>query len=1001
MPTDPQTQAAQEREKPLPPVAWLLGRQLIASMKWILLYTAFGTKLDARDWMEARVYPSDDQALADEQWKAMHTRVEGEQPPPSDTSKSGTDFWAGKEFWFDYLSDTGDGTTATYSIAYLCLNNLWMKQRWEHMPDPAEAGVQLECFKKEGDAYSERLPRGEFLMVGGDTSYHLSDYATLHLRFQNPFTWAYDDLSGDLKKVNKKIDDEASRANGGNRRPLFGIPGNHDYYDMLDGFRRQFRNPVSTRPENKVYAGNDLSGPQLMIPGFKREQNTSYVALRLPFGWMLWGLDTEVGKIDERQRDFFKGANGKTVPEKLIVATSAPTTVFGKLADRDDEKCSKAFFQLKLPRPFVTEKEEGEQTDLSPKQIRLDISGDVHQYARYWGPPNTTTNPRPIAKAQAPSSTNYASVVSGLGGAFHHPSTTYVDEIKEQALYPAESVSRNAVAPEIFNPWKVLKGGGVGVIGAAIALVLAFAGIANDSSRPAIHNFPPFIWLHVTQPERYRSTLVTSGQLNDTESSAAVRRGLVTGQTNGVADEQPKTVEPFALWRALGIAGPTWSPVVDASKLPPNTSLERCSDGRMLYLWGDCQVKWPLDYTIGMTMLLSTLLVIGLTFFLSERAYKLADKHEEVKEGASKPQEKEEVASKKNAEKVANRVLWSLWPTLGINVGLGIVGVLSIIPYRLFITPFGNSLWVLLTVAWGASSIIFSLRYSDWLFVQASKTTVSNKDWLITWALAVATLASLAVGLWLFGKNNLPAYLVADMIFVTVLLATLAGLIYVAMSMGGEHQKGLGKLAMGVLGFWHWILQLGVALFLLKKGTWLTLVLAVFVYFIFATVGKKFMMANYKWRLVGAWLAFGATMLALPPLVYWWLASLSQRYDLLRALLFWPHPFNSQDSFASYEWWGNFGGFWQLIPLALACFLGLALSCIWIGWYFAVCLRFNGHNNETGGAARIERYKQFIRFRLREDDLTGYVIAVDHPKTIGSELKDVKIVDIIHLKRAT
>ena len=45
--------------------AWLLGRQLIASLKWILLYTAFGTKLDARDWMEAKVYHADNQAKAD------------------------------------------------------------------------------------------------------------------------------------------------------------------------------------------------------------------------------------------------------------------------------------------------------------------------------------------------------------------------------------------------------------------------------------------------------------------------------------------------------------------------------------------------------------------------------------------------------------------------------------------------------------------------------------------------------------------------------------------------------------------------------------------------------------------------------------------------------------------------------------------------------------------------------------------------------------------------
>lgn len=985
----------------LPPVAWLLGRQLIASLKWILLYTAFGTKLDARDWMEAKVYPSDDGTEATEKWKRMHTRIASEP-----------EFWTKGEFWFDYLSDTGDGTKATYSIAYLCLSNLWTKTYWEATPALKDSYLKLDQF---ADAqHPAQLPRGEFLLIGGDTSYHLSDYATLHLRFQNPFNWAYDDLTADLAGVNKKIDDEESRKTGTNRRPLFAIPGNHDYYDVLDGFRRQFRTPVSTRPENKVYSKNDLSGPQLMLNGFKREQATSYIALRLPFDWMIWGLDTEVGKIDERQRDFFKDSNDQRTPDKLIVATSAPTTVFGKLADRDDEKCSKAFYQLKLARPFVKETEDGEP-QLLPNQIRLDIAGDVHQYARYWGP-NTGSDTRRTAKAPAPSSSNYASVVSGLGGAFHHPSTTYVDEIKEQALYPIEEVSRDAVAEEIFNPLKVFRGGGVGVIGGVIALVLAFAAIANDSSRPAIHNFLPFTAMGITQPERYKSTVVVSGPEEERAANArpsqragsaplaataagAQAQAAQNPTPQFVSDKQPKSVVPFFLWRRL-VRTP-WEPVMRDSEMRSATG-KKCEPNQLLYLWGECSIVWPVDYTIGMGMLTATLLVIGFTFYRTEAAYKLAQKQDEDKTGAREPQEKDEEATKKNAAKVANMLWWALWPTLGINVLLGIIGILSVIPYRPFITPFGNSLWVFLTLAWAVASIILSLRYTDWLFIQASKTTIKWSDWLITWALALAVLASLAVGLWIFGKHNLPAYLVADIIFVTVLLATLAGLVYVAITTGGQHQKGRGKAGMFFIGLWHWLLQLGVALFLLKKGTWLTLALAVVAFFVFTWIGKHFMKKNYKRRLVAAWLAFGATMLALPPLVYWWLSTWSDRYTGLRAAFFWPHPYNPQNSFASYEWWGNFGGFWQLIPLAIACLFGLVLACIWVGWYFAVCLRFNGHNNESGGAARIERYKQFIRFRLRSDELTGYVIAVDNPKTKGSEMQgDVRIVDVFHLKRPT
>ncbi len=36
------------------PVAWLLGKQLLGGLKGILLYTAYGAKLDPRDWMTAK-----------------------------------------------------------------------------------------------------------------------------------------------------------------------------------------------------------------------------------------------------------------------------------------------------------------------------------------------------------------------------------------------------------------------------------------------------------------------------------------------------------------------------------------------------------------------------------------------------------------------------------------------------------------------------------------------------------------------------------------------------------------------------------------------------------------------------------------------------------------------------------------------------------------------------------------------------------------------------------
>ena len=91
------------------PVAWLFGREYIATLKWILLYTAFKGKLDARDWMKPEIIPASQNAIeVDQFWRKWNEAwKESEDGNPKSE----------KEFWFDYISDTGDGQKAMYSIA--------------------------------------------------------------------------------------------------------------------------------------------------------------------------------------------------------------------------------------------------------------------------------------------------------------------------------------------------------------------------------------------------------------------------------------------------------------------------------------------------------------------------------------------------------------------------------------------------------------------------------------------------------------------------------------------------------------------------------------------------------------------------------------------------------------------------------------------------------------------------------------------------------------------
>ena len=118
------------------PVAWLFGRQLIAGLKWIGMYAFVGDKLDSRDWMRPEVI-------------SRH----GEAPEE-------------EAFWFDYLADSGDGQCATYNIAYLCQHDLWLPNE-NSPPDRDQESKTVSLIGGGGNTF--KLPRGEFLFVGGDT----------------------------------------------------------------------------------------------------------------------------------------------------------------------------------------------------------------------------------------------------------------------------------------------------------------------------------------------------------------------------------------------------------------------------------------------------------------------------------------------------------------------------------------------------------------------------------------------------------------------------------------------------------------------------------------------------------------------------------------------------------------------------------------------------------------------------------------------------------------
>ena len=876
------------------PVAWLLGQQLLGGIKGMLLYIAFGAKLDPRDWMAPN--------------KRDFATPEAE---------------AKGEFWFDYMSDVGDGTKAMYGTAYLVLSDLWtnLAGSGTSLPDGPSPDVSTT---HDGRTFS--LPRGEFLFVGGDTAYHAADYLSLVNRIQRPFNYAYEDL----KSQNLISDDDA-------RRPVFGIPGNHDYYDQIDGFRRQFRKPVRKEgPLPPKHAGGDHA--QLTIPGFERIQEASYIALHLPFDWWFWGLDTESVSdrrnqhLDRRQEEFFKGlsraGNKFKEPDKLILATCTPSTVFGRFANPDNEKVSKPLKTLKISRPFLPENGDPATTGdaaLDDGQCRLDLSGDVHHYARYWGPPVT-----PVSREQnsepRPSARSYASVVSGAGAAFHHPTTTYNHQICEQVLYPREDTSRAAVADRIFKFWNVFTGGYVWLFGLIIAFTIYFGVTVPQSSRQFISNLGILNTLHLTNWERIEPTIV---------------------QPDGAPCDP---VQPFGLWTSLGVVTEPWQP-------------GNCTPANPGYLFTEMGT-WPLDLKIGAAFIIlsfaAALVTLGLALFTKI-----------IFNDTVSPFARHSPNGK-------------LVPIVSGIALLAVLGLLTVQPYRDHITPFVSSLIVLYSIIVGITAVVLNYRYSEYLFrksfVPAAEPSLKESvtrfiDDYLPWTLWITAIGISCVGLWFFGKNNLPAYVISDIVFVLVLAGTIVGIPALAFFASKALLFGkpplvrfVGKL---LIGLWHLALQLLLPFLLVRLGSWLDWLLAV-ILLVLPIGGKYLLSRNSRALLAGLWVVYGAVMLTLP--------------YITRMFLPLPPVFT------------ELSGWWALVPALVAGAFGAVFCCLWTGWYFGICFAFNGHNNEVGGAARIEQFKQFIRFRLTPDGLTGYVIALDDVSAVGERNREGRIQDGRDLK---
>jgi hypothetical protein len=208
------------------------------------------------------------------------------------------------------------------------------------------------------------LRRGELLVLGGDAVYPSATTENYENRMAGPFRAALP----------------------WTREPhpqLFALPGNHDWYDGLTGFLRLF-------------------GQAHWLGGWQTRQRRSYFAVRLPHRWWLWGMDIQSEQyIDEPQLDFFRQVTEEhgRPGDKLILATPTPSWV--KDIGRPGGNRNLAYVERKLLRPHGID-------------LRLNLAGDLHHYARY------TSGEGSKARHK---------ITAGGGGAFLHPTHDLPEEL--------------------------------------------------------------------------------------------------------------------------------------------------------------------------------------------------------------------------------------------------------------------------------------------------------------------------------------------------------------------------------------------------------------------------------------------------------------------------------------------------------------------------------------------------------------------------------------------
>ena len=199
-------------------------------------------------------------------------------------------------------------------------------------------------------------------MLGGDEVYPVASVRDYDERFNDVFAAA-----ADIGRVPP-------------HRYVVAIPGNHDWYDGLVAFRRNFcESWITHDPAPPGLAPLDPDEHLDWLARWKAFQSRSYFALKLPHRWWLWGVDIQLdAPIDAEQVAYFRRAERclRDDPDgRLILATARPSWCDDP--DKSDPVVLSSHQDLLW---FI---DRTLKDDSWRRRLRLVLTGDKHHYARY------------------------------------------------------------------------------------------------------------------------------------------------------------------------------------------------------------------------------------------------------------------------------------------------------------------------------------------------------------------------------------------------------------------------------------------------------------------------------------------------------------------------------------------------------------------------------------------------------------------------------------------